>query len=100
MEEDLRPISLTSQVSKIMEGISLESLMSEVADKLNKKQFARPRKSTTEALVYLLHQTHAALDRGHCAVRLFFADFKKGFDISLTTMLLSLSCKILMSTLS
>ena len=81
MEEDLRPISLTSQVSKIMEGFSLESLMSEVADKLDKKQFALPRKSTAQALVYLLHQIHAALDRGHCAVRLSFADFKKGFDL-------------------
>ena len=79
MEEDLCPISLTSQVSKIMDF--LESPMSEVADKLDKKQFALPQKSTTQALVYLLHQLHAALDRGHCAVRLFFADFKKGFNL-------------------
>ncbi len=81
MEEDLRPESLTSQVFKIMGGFSLESLMSEVADKLNKKQFALPRKSITQALVYLLHQIHAALDRDHFAVGLFSADFKKGFDL-------------------
>jgi hypothetical protein len=40
-----------------------------------------PRKSTTQALVYLLHLIHAGLDVGHCYARLFFADFRKGFDI-------------------
>jgi hypothetical protein len=31
IEEDLRPISLTAQVAKIMEGFTLESLLLEVA---------------------------------------------------------------------
>ena len=81
MEEDLRPIFLTSQVAKIMDGFSLEALMSEVEGKLDTKPFAVPGKSTTQALVYLLHLIHSSLDKGHCAVRLFFADFKKGFDL-------------------
>ena len=55
MQEDLCPIPLTSQVNKVMEGFTLESLMSEVAGKLDKKQFALPGKSTTQALVFLLH---------------------------------------------
>ena len=62
IEEDLRPISLTSQVAKIMEGFTLESLLSQIMDKLDPKQFGLPKKSTTQALVYLMHQIHSALD--------------------------------------
>ena len=39
------------------------------------------RKSTTQALVYILHLIHAGLDIEHCYARLFFADFRKGFDL-------------------
>ena len=37
--------------------------------------------ATTQALVYLLHIMLAVLDVGHCFVRLFFADSRKGFDL-------------------
>ncbi len=40
-----------------------------------------PRKSTTQALVYILHLIHAGLDIEHCYARLFFADLRKGFDL-------------------
>ena len=40
-------------------------------------QFAVPRKSTTQALVYIFHLIHAGLDIGHCYARLFMADFRK-----------------------
>ena len=62
-----------------MEGFTLKSLMSDVGHQLDPKQFALPKKSTTQALVYLLHVILASLDHGHCSVRIFFADFKKGF---------------------
>ena len=81
IQDDLRPISLTAQVSKVMEGFTLKSLMSDVGHQLDPKQFALPKKSTTQALVYLLHVILASLDHGHCSVRIFFADFKKGFDL-------------------
>ena len=81
IEDDLRPISLTSQVSKVMEGFVLKPLTSEVAHKLDPKQFALPTKSTNHALVYFLHLVLSALDRGQCSIRIFFADFKKGFDL-------------------
>jgi hypothetical protein len=55
--------------------------MPQVIDQLDPKQFALPNKSTTYALVYLLHQIFAALDSGHNSIRLFFADFRKGFDV-------------------
>ena len=64
-----------------MEDFSLRSLMVEIRDKIDVKQFAVPGKSTTQALLYLLHIMLAALDVGYCFVRLFFADFRKGFDL-------------------
>ena len=70
-----------SQIAKVMEGFTLDSLLNEVGNKLDTKQFALPRKSTTQALVYLLHLTLAGLDVGHCSARLFFADFRKRFDL-------------------
>ena len=64
-----------------MEGFILDSLLGEVSDKLDKKQFALPNKSTTQALVYFMHLIHSGLDKGDCSARLFFADFRKGFDL-------------------
>ena len=81
IEDDLRPISLTSQIAKVMEDCTLDILFPQVINKLDTKQFALPKKSTTHALVYLLHSILKALERGSCTARLFFADFKKGFDM-------------------
>ena len=81
VENDLRPISLTPQISKIMEGFTIDAMIPQVIDQLDIKQFALPNKSTSHALVYLLHQILAALDNGHNSIRMFFADFRKGFDL-------------------
>ena len=51
IEDDLRHISLTAQVSKVMEGFMLKSLVSDVGHQLDPMQFALPGKSTTQALV-------------------------------------------------
>ncbi|CAB4006038.1 Hypothetical predicted protein, partial [Paramuricea clavata] len=64
-----------------MEGFTLESLLLEVLDKLGPKQFSLPKKSTSQVLVYLMHQIHAGLYKGPCSARVFFTDFKKGFDL-------------------
>ena len=37
IEDDLRPISLTSQMAKVMEGCALDNLFPEVASKLDSK---------------------------------------------------------------
>ena len=65
----------------MMEDFSLRSLMVEIRHKIDVKQLAVAGKSTTQALVYLLHLMLAALDVGRRFVRLFFADFRKGFDL-------------------
>ena len=81
IENHLRPISLTTQISKIIEIFTINSLMPQVIDQLDPKQFALPNKSTTHTLVYLLRQIVTALDSGHNSIRLFFADFRKDFDL-------------------
>ena len=55
VDSDLRPITLTAQIAKIMEGFTLSSLYSQVIDNIDFLQFALPGKSTTHALIYILH---------------------------------------------
>ena len=43
VESDLRPVSLTSPVAKVLEGFSAKSLLMCVWDKLDSKQFALRR---------------------------------------------------------
>ena len=64
-----------------MEGFVLKSLTSELAHKLDLKQFVLPMKSTTHALLCFLHLILCTLDRGQFFISIFFADFKKGFDL-------------------
>ena len=81
IKNDLRPITLTSQTAKIFEGFMLAPLFNQVIDKIDLKQFALPGRSTTHALVYLLHCILEALDNSHCYARILFTDFSKGFDL-------------------
>ena len=81
LEEDLRPITLTSLLAKVLEGFTLEHLLNQVADSLDLKEFSVSGRSTTHALVYMLHVILEALDSRNCFVRIFFADFSKGFDL-------------------
>jgi hypothetical protein len=48
---------------------------------MDDRQYARRGHSTTDALIYLLQEVHAALDAGDAGARIFFADFSKGFDL-------------------
>ena len=52
-----------------------------VWDKLDSKQFALPGRSTTQALVYLLHTILESVDGGEMYVRMFFSDFSSGFNL-------------------
>ena len=81
IECDVRPISLTCHTAKIMEGFTLSRVLPGITESLDPMQFAMAGKSTQHAIVYLLHLTLEALDKGNCWVRWFFADFKKGFDL-------------------
>ena len=89
VENDIRPISLTNQVAKIMEGFTLTRSLPGIYEDLDCKQFAAAGMSTQHAIAYVLHLVLEALESGSCSVRLFFADFRKGFDLIDHTILLS-----------
>ena len=73
----MRPISLTCQLVKVLEGFILARVYPSIVVKRDRNQFVGAGKSTKQALVYILHLSLEALDRGGCYLRLFFADFKK-----------------------
>ena len=79
VNNDIRPISLTCQISKVMEGLTLSRLAPSVLADLNAKQYATPGKSTEQAIAYILHLVLENLDHGNCSARLFFCGFPKGF---------------------
>ena len=54
VEQDLRPISLTSHLAKIMEGFILSSLLNQVCDRLVVYQFALAGKSTTLLPIFFM----------------------------------------------
>ena len=55
--------------------------LGQVSDTIHPRQYARHGHSTVHALIYLMQAIHEAIDSGNCSVRIFFADFTKGFDI-------------------
>ena len=80
IESDLRPISLTSTLSKILESYVGNWIMNRVLPTLDIKQFGAIRgRSTTHALVDMLHIWHKALDQSQLAT-VMFVDFSKAFD--------------------
>ena len=81
VENDIRPISLTNQVAKIMEGFTLTRSLPGIYEDLDCKQFAAAGMSTQHAIAYVIHLVLEALDSGSCSARLFFADFRKGYAL-------------------
>ena len=81
IKSDLRPIALTSCLAKVLEGFTNKRLLGQVSDTIDPRQYARHGHSTVHALSYLMQAIHEATDAGNCSVRIFFADFTKGFDI-------------------
>ena len=80
IEKDLRPISLTCTLAKVMEGLFCRRFLPQLEGKIDKYQFARKGLSTTDALISFLQPIHEAIDKGDNTARIFFTDFSKGFD--------------------
>lgn len=78
--QDLRPISLTCTLAKVMEGLFCRRLLPQLEGRLDKRQFARKGLSTTDALISFLQPIMEAIDKGDNIARIFFTDFSKGFD--------------------
>ena len=64
IEDDVRPISHTCQLAKVLEGFTLARVYPSIVGNLDRNQFAVAGKSTEQVLVYLLHLALEALDRG------------------------------------
>ena len=64
-----------------MEGFVRSRLVSYLDGKIDPRQYARKGHSTTDALLYMLQAIYEAVDSGDAVVRIFFADFAKGFDL-------------------
>ena len=76
IEDDIRPVSLTCQTAKLMEGFTLAKILPGILSELDTKEFAIAGKSTGHDFAYLLHLALEALDNGKFWVRFFFADFR------------------------
>ena len=81
IETDLRPISLTSILSKVLESFVVDWIYECVSEKLFNNQFGGIRNSSTaHALTKMLHDWHTAIHEDQ-SVRLLLLDYKKAFDL-------------------
>ena len=63
IEADLRPISLTATLAKVLESFVGSWILERVGNSLNDRQYgALTQRSTMHALVNMLHHWHAAID--------------------------------------
>jgi hypothetical protein len=80
IESDLRPISLTATLGKLLESFVGAWILERIENQLDGRQYgALKRRSTTHALVDMLHHWNSATDQGQ-SVRIVFIDFAKAFD--------------------
>jgi len=80
MSTDIRPVSLTPTLSKIMESFIGQWVLQHISSKLDARQFGCLKgKSATHELVDLLHHWDRALDKNQ-AIRAVFIDYAKAFD--------------------
>lgn len=82
--KDLRPISLTPTVSKVLESFVGQWILYELDGKLDGRKYgALKGRSVTNELVDILHHWHQALEN-NCAVRAVFIDYAKAFIMLIT----------------
>jgi hypothetical protein len=80
IETDIRPISLTPTISKILESFVGQWILTYVTGYLDRRQYGGIKgRSTTHALVDMLHHWHQALNENK-NVRVLFIDYAKAFD--------------------
>ena len=80
-EKDLRPISLTTILSKTLEHFVTEWIMKQINRLIDRRQIeALPGLSTTHALVSLFHHLYSLSDVPNQCVRILLLDFSEAFD--------------------
>ena len=81
---DLRPISVTSILSRVVEKIIVKKyLWPSLNDEMMNDQFGfRPTGSTACALIYMLHTIYSMFENGNEYVRCILIDYSKAFDVT------------------
>ena len=69
IEQDLRPISLTCTLAKVMEGFTCSRLLPQLEGKIDPCQFSCKGHSTTDALTYMLQVIYEAVEIGRASCR-------------------------------
>ena len=78
---DLRPISLTAIVSKVLEDFVVEWLIEDVEHIIDPSQFGCLKgTSTTYCLLDMMHNWLSSIDKPGMFLRACFLDFSKAFD--------------------
>ena len=80
-ECDIRPISLTPCISKVLEDFVIKWMISDIRDKIDPRQFGCLKgSSTTYCLLDMVHNWISHLDSTGQYLRVCFLDFSKAFD--------------------
>lgn len=81
LESDIRPISITSSIAKIAEGFISSFFNEHFSTHLDINQFGcTGGRSTTLALIKILHPVYEGSDDSNNFIRILFVDFTKAFD--------------------
>ena len=96
LSKDLRPISLTSPLSKIAGNIIIDRELKPIILKwVDPNQFGFvPGSSTTFALISMFHHLLNACDNPNADVRTVVLDFKKAFDFVDHNLLIAKLCSL------
>jgi hypothetical protein len=82
IEHDLRPISVTSGISKIAESFMCKFFNIHFDNFIDPNQFGcTSNRSTTHALIKLTDLFFSASDNSNNIIRILFIDFSKAFDL-------------------
>ena len=80
-EDELRPIALTSALSKVLEDFVVTWMLEDVKHKIDPKQFGSLKGSSTSfCLIDMMNNWLRALDAPSHYLRVCFVDFSKAFD--------------------
>ena len=80
-EDEVRPISLTACLSKILEDFVVKWMMEDIRHKIDPKQFGSLKgTSTTFCLIDMINNWLSTLDVQSRYLRVCFVDFSKAFD--------------------
>ena len=80
--EDLRPIALTSVLSKIQESYVMDWVLEDTRDRISDSQFGGlAGMSAFTALLFMVHKWSQAMETSKRIIRVTFLDFRKAFDL-------------------